>query len=342
MWDILAAMNLSANDDMDTKEGMSMKKIWKEGIFGVIIGDALGCPVQFESREKVATHPVTGMRGFGSFDLPAGSWTDDSSLTLALLDSIGRNGNMNLNKIMLNFVEWLEHGAFTPYGYSYDIGFGTESAILEYEHTGDPLTCGGRSEQNNGNGSLMRIMPACLYCCSKNYDEDKAIRAIHAVGSLTHAHIRANIACGLYWFMVRAILNGAGTLSQRMQEGLDEGFRFYERTLGEDLAELAHYDRIRDLKQFAQTPAEEIQGNGYVVETLEAVVWALITTNSFEEALLKVVNLGRDTDTTGAIAGGLAALYYGYKAIPTDWIREIKKKDWIEELCEQAERAVNA
>jgi len=85
---------------------------------GVVVGDALGCPVQFESRETVATHPVTGMRGYGSFNLPAGSWTDDSSLTLALLDSIGRNGNMNLNKIMNNFVDWLEHGAFTPYGYS--------------------------------------------------------------------------------------------------------------------------------------------------------------------------------------------------------------------------------
>ena len=131
-----------------------MKNIWKAGIFGVVVGDTLGCPVQFESREKVATHPVTGMRGQGTFNLPAGSWTDDSSLTLALLDSIGRTGKMDLKDIMGNFVEWLEHGAFTPYGYSYDIGFGTEQAIQSYMKSGNPFTCGGTASSNNGNGSL--------------------------------------------------------------------------------------------------------------------------------------------------------------------------------------------
>ena len=316
-----------------------MKNIWKEGVFGVVIGDALGCPVQFESRERVATHPVTGMRGQGTFNLPAGSWTDDSSLTLALLDSIGRTGKMDLKDIMGNFVEWLEHGAFTPYGYSYDIGFGTECAIQSYMKSVNPFTCGGTASSNNGNGSLMRIMPACLYCYAKGMDDEGAIRAIHAVGSLTHAHIRANIACGLYFFMIRSVLDGEGSLQERMQEGLDRGFAYYEKTL-QDPAELKYYDRIRDLDQFAKTPAEEIRGSGYVVETLEAVAWALVTTGTFEEVLLKVVNLGQDTDTTGAIAGGLAALYYGYDAIPADWIDAIRKKEWIGELCGKAEASV--
>ena len=316
-----------------------MRNIWKDGIFGVIVGDALGCPVQFESREKVAEHPVTGMRGYGTFNLPAGSWTDDSSLTLALLSSIADTGGMNLKHIMDNFVDWLEHGAFTPYGYAYDIGFGTETAILNYERIGNPLICGGNSEQNNGNGSLMRIMPACLYCCAKGMGEEERIKAIHAVGSLTHAHIRSNIACGLYCFMTDAVLNGEGSLIRRLQNGLDAGFACYEKAQT-DPDELKHYARLRDLAAFRQTSAEEIQGSGYVVETLEAVVWALITTESFGEALLKVVNLGRDTDTTGAIAGGLAALYYGYDAIPQAWVNEIKKKEWIEELCEKADRAV--
>ena len=318
---------------------MNGKNIWKEGIFGVVAGDALGCPVQFESREKVATHPVTGMRGHGTFNLPAGSWTDDSSLTLALLSSIADTGTLDLKHIMGNFVDWLEHGAFTPYGYSYDIGFGTESAINTYEHSGDPLTCGGTSEQNNGNGSLMRIMPACLYCCAKGMQEEEAVKAVHAVGSLTHAHLRANIACGLYYFMIRAVLDGEGSLAERLQKGLDAGFAYYERT-GTDPGEVNHYARLRDLAAYRETPAEDIQGSGYVVETLEAVVWALITEDSLEESLLKVVNLGRDTDTTGAIAGGLAALYYGFDAIPPAWINEIQRKEWIEELCEKAEKAV--
>ena len=102
--------------------------MWKSGIMGVVIGDALGCPVQFESREEVARHPVTGMRGYGTFNLPAGSWTDDSSLTLALLESIRRIDGIDYTDIMDNFVKWLDDGEFTPYGYSYDIG----RATIEY------------------------------------------------------------------------------------------------------------------------------------------------------------------------------------------------------------------
>ena len=316
-----------------------MKDIWKEGIFGVVTGDALGCPVQFEDRETVAKHPVTGMRGDGAFNLPAGSWTDDSSLTLALLDSICETGTLDLGHIMGNFVAWLEEGKFTPYGYAYDIGFGTESAIEDYERNPDPALCGGRKVTNNGNGSLMRIMPACLWCCAKGLDEEEAVPLIDAVGSLTHAHLRANVACGLYWFMVREVLNGQCGLAERLQAGLDRGFAYYEKTL-ESQEEPEHYNRLKDLGAFAQVPAEEIRSSGYVVDTLEAVVWSLITTGSFREALLKAVNLGHDTDTVGAIAGGLAALYYGFEEIPPEWIAELKRKEWIGELCERAGKKV--
>ena len=313
------------------------KNIWKEGILGVVIGDALGCPVQFETREEVAKHPVTGMRGHGTFDLPAGAWTDDSSLTLALLESICRTGRLDLQDIMDNFVKWLDKGEFTPYGYAYDIGFGTMEAIRTYKENKNPLLCGGRSEKNNGNGSLMRIMPAVLYCCRKGMQDDEAIRAIHAIGSLTHAHIRANIACGLYYFMAREVLNGKGGLNDRLQKGLDKGFAYYEGA-ETDKKELAHYDRLRDLDTFRKTPKEDIRSGGYVVETIEAVVWALITTGTFEEALLKVVNQGKDTDTTGAITGGIAALYYGFDAVPKSWTFDIKKYMTIMKLCETADQ----
>ena len=320
-------------------EEKNMKEIWKEGILGVVIGDALGCPVQFRRRETVADDPVTGMRGNGTFNLPAGSWTDDSSLTLALLDSICRTGRLDLKDIMNNFVDWLDNGAFTPYGYSYDIGNGTLQAITAYEQRKDPRQCGGRDERNNGNGSLMRIMPACLYCYRKGLQDADAIREIHDVGSLTHAHIRANIACGLYYFMIREVLDGDGGLKDRLQKGLDRGFAYYEQA-PDAHEDLEFYRRLRDLGTFAGTPAEQIRSSGYVVDTLEAVVWALITTDTFEEALLKVVNLGDDSDTTGAIAGGLASLYYGFEAIPEAWVSEIKRLEWIEELCGKAEKGV--
>ena len=106
-----------------------MRNIWKDGVFGVVTGDALGCPVQFKDREEIAKNPVTGMRGHGTFNLPAGSWTDDSSPTLALLDSSCETGSLDLKHIMGNFVAWLNEGKYTPYGYAYEIGTGPMRAI---------------------------------------------------------------------------------------------------------------------------------------------------------------------------------------------------------------------
>ena len=309
------------------------QKMWKSAILGVVVGDALGCPVQFESRAEVARHPVTGMRGYGTFNLPAGSWTDDSSLTLALLESIRRNDGVNECDIMDNFVKWLDDGAFTPYGYAYDIGRGTMNAIREYKRTRDPHRAGGDSETNNGNGSLMRIMPAVLYAIEKGLADGEAVAVVHRVGSLTHAHIRANIACGLYYFMAKAILTAQGSLPDRVRQGMNQGFAFYERFLA-DRGELASYDRLRDLSAFAALPPDDIRSTGYVVDALEAAVWALVTTDTFEDALLKAVNLGDDTDTVAAIAGGLAGLAYGWEAIPADWLSAIQKREWIESLID--------
>ena len=311
--------------------------IWLNGIMGVVVGDALGCPVQFESREEVARHPVTGMRGYGTFNLPEGSWTDDSSLTIALLESIRRVGEIDLDDIMGNFMKWLYDGEFTPYGESYDIGRGTMQAINRYKKNRKAKKCGGDEEWNNGNGSLMRIMPACLYCSvmesSGMYSDRDAIDVIHSVGGLTHAHIRSNIACGLYFFMAKYILFREGSLQERIQEGLTQGFALYESYLA-DKENLHYYDRLKDLEAFKSLPADKIKSTGYVVDALEAAVWSLITTDSFDQALLKAVNLGDDTDTVGAIAGGLAGLYYGYDSIPEDWLSAIKRREWIEEMCE--------
>ena len=309
-----------------------MKEYWKNGIMGVVTGDALGCPVQFRSREKIAKNPVRGMRGFGTFNLPAGSWTDDSSLTLALLDSLRQLESVSCRDIMDNFVMWLDKGAFTPYGYSYDIGRGTMQAIQRYKKDRRPHRCGSDAERNNGNGSLMRILPACLYCIDQDLADREAVDVIHKVGSLTHAHIRANIACGLYYFMAKEILSSTGPLNISLQRGLSHGFSFYEDCLA-DRDNLGCYARLRDLKEFAAATADEIRSSGYVVDTLEAAVWCLANTDSFETALLKAVNLGDDTDTVGAVTGALAGLYYGYTSIPEAWLAEIKKRDWIEEMC---------
>ena len=309
------------------------RNIWLDGIMGVIVGDALGYPVQFMSRDEVQRKPVDGMRGYGTFNLPAGSWTDDSSLTLALLVSISECGGIDLHDIMHRFSGWLNDGEYTPFGKSFDIGVGTMDAILHYIENNDTSSCGGASVSNNGNGSLMRIIPACIYAYIKKIPDDEAVRMIHEVSGLTHNHLRSKIACGLYYFCVCSILGDKGSLAERIQNGIDKGFEFYQRDLA-DLTELAWYSRLKSIRELAAVPENEIKSTGYVVDSLEAAIWSLITTDTFKACELKAVNLGDDTDTVGAIAGGLAGLYYGYTGIPAEWLEVIQKRKWIEELCE--------
>ena len=313
------------------------RNIWLDGVMGVIVGDALGCPVQFMSREEIEERgAVTGMEGHGTYDMPVGTWTDDGSLTLALLASIREKKGIDLYDIMYRFAMWFEEGEYTPFGQAFDVGNGTMRAVIRFIADRDVKTCGGSTAHDNGNGSLMRILPACLYWYEqvRNHrsDDSQAIKSIHEVSGLTHNHIRAKMACGLYYFMVKAVLDLDGPLQERLQAGLDEGFRFYEDDLTLRV-EMSHYGRLRTLREFADHEEREIASGGYVVEALEAAAWSLIKTNSFSGCLLQEVNLGDDTDTTAAIAGGLAGLYYGYEAIPKDWLDVIQRREWIEELC---------
>ena len=134
--------------------------------------------------------------------------------------------------------------------------------------------------------------------------------------------------------MTKAIVHNPEKLSLTdcIQRGLDDGFRFYGKDL-RNLTEIAHYGRLFSVKNFALIEEDAIRGSGYVVEALEAALWCLVATDSFKDCLLKAVNLGDDTDTVAAIAGGLAGLYYGYHAIPAEWLEVLQKRDWIEEMC---------
>ncbi|MCR5675353.1 MAG: ADP-ribosylglycohydrolase family protein [Lachnospiraceae bacterium] len=315
------------------------RNIRLDGIMGVVTGDALGCPVQFKDREEIRGReqgPVTGMEGHGTYDMPVGTWTDDSSMTLALLDSIREKNDIDPDDIMRRFVDWYERGAYTPFGRPFDMGTTCSIAIESFERGADVFTCGGTGERSNGNGSLMRIMPVCLYAYEKvragEFTVDAAVRAVHLVSGLTHNHLRSKLACGLYFFMVSAIPDGDGSLRNRLRNGLDAGFAYYSRDIA-NRTELTYYDRLRDLNTFSGLPETEIRSGGYVVESLEAAVWSLLLTDTYEDALLCAVNLGDDTDSVAAIAGGPAGLFYGYDAIPADWLSVIRRREWIEEMC---------
>lgn len=316
---------------------MDNKNIWLNGIMGVVIGDALGLPVQFSSREEVEEEPVTDMIGYGVFNMPPGSWSDDSSLTLATLSSINELKRIDMEDIMKHFVRWYDNGEYTPFGYAYDIGYTCETAICNYKDTQDHKTCGLCDVRSNGNGSLMRIMPVCLYVYEKimssELEEEKGVDLIHEASALTHGHLRAKMACGIYYFLVKSILNHSGNLPERLQAGMEDALAFYRNDIG-NLAQLAHYHRLTDLDEFKNTPRDMIESSGYVVDTLEAAIWCLLNTDNLKDCLLKSVNLGDDTDTVAAVAGGLAGLYYGYDSIPEEWLEKIQKRFWIKRMCE--------
>ncbi len=313
-----------------------MKNQWLAGIMGVVVGDALGTPVQFLDREALKENPVVTMEGHGTFDMPAGTWSDDSSMTLATLISLREKQEVDYEDIMERFMDWTLHGEYTPAGVAFDQGITCMEAICKYARTKDYKTCGRTGEWANGNGALMRILPVCLFGYEKvvcgEWDTEKALNCIHQVSALTHNHLRSKIACGMYFFMVKSILEGTGDLISRLEKGVEEALAHYRCNIFNH-AELARYGRLFQLEEFMECPEEEIKSSGYVVDSLEAAVWSLITTSSFEEALLKAVNLGDDADTVAAIAGGLAGLFYGYDNIPKEWLGQIVRREWIEGLC---------
>ena len=135
----------------------------KAMIVGHAIGDALGVPVEFMSREEIAHNPVAEMRGYGTHHQPPGTWSDDTSMTLCLLESIVRLGRIDYKDIMDNFVSWLRRAEFTATGITFDVGIASQAAIQRYEQGTPPLACGGNGEYDNGNGSLMRIAPLAIY-----------------------------------------------------------------------------------------------------------------------------------------------------------------------------------
>ncbi len=317
------------------KEVRTMSAIF-DGIIGVAIGDALGVPVEFESRAAIAAKPVTTMQGYGTHHQPAGTWSDDTSMTLALLDSIIKNEGINYYDIMDKFSEWLLYGEYTATGEVFDVGNATSRAIMNYGRGCEPLQCGGASEYENGNGSLMRILPAAFYiraCPGLSIDE--RMQLIHNLSSLTHRHPVSLIGCSLYTSIALQLQSGRAPLTEKIQQGTAEAFAYYEQ---HNWSDRSSYLRLKDLETFKKLPESAIQSSGYIVHTLEAAVWCLIHTDSYASCVLKAVNLGDDTDTTGAVAGGLAGIYYGVDNIPQEWLSTVAKSTYIKQLCAAFER----
>lgn len=290
----------------------------KNGICGLIVGDALGVPVEFESRRELEKNPVKDMRGYGTYNMPPGTWSDDSSMAIATMASIVNSQSIDYDGLMREFLEWIENGKYTQYNDTFDFGTTTSKGIFNYKYGVEPILCGGNTERDNGNGSLMRILPLA-------YIPDITYETIENVSGLTHRHIRSKIACVFYIEIAKSMLSNDLSIDEHINLAGDKIRKHYE----DYPDELCHFDNI-----FNDT-LDDVRSGGYVIDTFESVIYCLKNTGNYKDAVLKAVNLGRDTDTVGAICGGLAGIYYGFDEIPEEWICEIPKIEKVFELCEK-------
>lgn len=295
-------------------------------LFGVSVADALGVPVEFSSRGRMEQYPISEMIDGGIHDQPIGTWSDDSSMTFLLAVSL-LDDEFDLRKLANRFINWYEWGYWTPHGEVFDIGNTTSAAIARLRTIENVELAGGNHETENGNGSLMRILPLVLlagkHSVSEYYD------LVKSVSSLTHRHERSIVSCFYYLTLAKLLIKGnSKEAAYALANGIVQS-ELEKQSINKE--EQRHFKRILE-GEMRSIDYSKIRGSGYVVHSLEASVWCLLNTDSYEQAILKAIHLGEDTDTTAAITGGLAALHYGFESIPTRWLSKLVKREEIEAL----------
>ncbi len=309
-------------------------------LLGHAVADAVGVPVEFTKRYKLKDNPVVDMRAYGTYGQPAGTWSDDTSLTVAAMESMARLKKIDYADIMKNFLAWYNEDKFTATDETFDCGNTTANAISNFADGIPPLECGPDHENSAANGGLMRISPVAMYVYFKHGNNfyPETFETVHNFSSITHGNKNCLIAAGIYCSVAAGIFDGQ-TLQLAISKGLSRAQNFYGN-LREFKEAFKNFERLFD-KNFDKFFEDEIKSTGYVVASLEAAIWCLLNTDNYKDLVLKAVNLGGDTDTIGAIAGGLAGAFYGLEQIPQNWLDVLKKKKYLEKIAADFYNAFN-
>jgi len=291
-------------------------------LIGLAAGDALGAAVEF--KPPGSFEPVTGYRAGGPHGLDPGEWTDDTSMALALADSIAQAG-WNLNDQAQRYVSWWRDGAYSVNGRCFDIGNTTVAALHRFQQDHDATNSGDTSSHASGNGSIMRLAPVPIRYLDHFPDQIGQLAKLASESSLpTHASPQCVSACRYMAIVLAGLM-----------QGLDR-----DEVLAADWEALCQLKQIEPLHpevdavaagSFRQLQPPAIKGSGYVVKSLEAALWAFHDAQDFREAVLRAINLGDDADTTGAICGQFAGAYWGETGIPQQWRDGLAKQDMIEQ-----------
>lgn len=292
------------------------------GILGLLLGDALGVPVEFCTQAELDADPVRGPRGGGAWGQPPGTWSDDGALTMAQVSAFLAHG-WEPARHLDAFLAWWQQGDYSARGEVFDIGTTTRRALAAHGEGRTAAEAGLDDPDFSSNGSLMRNLAAACWWAWRPAEE--AIAGAMASSALTHPYIRPRLCCAWHALLARALLAGAS---------IEEGLRQAADQLW-PLVPAAERERFRPLADgsFLAWPRPRLESRGEVLATLLAACWCLHRAPRFAEAVLAAVNLGGDTDTVGAVVGGLAGLRAGLAGLPDDWLAVLARRAWAEELA---------
>jgi ADP-ribosyl-[dinitrogen reductase] hydrolase len=281
-------------------------------LLGLAVGDAIGTTLEFRQRDSYP--PLTDLVGGGPFRLAAGEWTDDTSMALALADSVLEHSRLDVADLMTRFVAWRDTGVYSCTGRCFDIGATVSAALRRWERTGNPLA-GSTDPTTAGNGSLMRLAPVAI----RHWQARGELQRVAAEQSrTTHAAPEAVSACVLFAEMLADAIEGRPRSEVlRPREGGHAG------------AIAAIASGLWRGKQ-----RDQVQSSGYVAHSLEAALWSVGRTADFRSAVLTAANLGGDADTTAAIAGQLAGALCGLSRIPQEWLARLAWRDRVEKAAD--------
>lgn len=304
------------------------------GIVGFSVGDALGVPVEGFKRERLEKIPLSEMIGYCNHRVPVGTWSDDTSMVLATMDSIIEKNMIDYDDIMSKFANWFINSKYTAIDKVFDAGYTVRVAISNYQNGKEALECGVGDYDSNGNGSLMRMLPIAYYLSYNNYSKEEEVEIINKISSLTHAHEISCLGCKIFSDFVKQLLKGNDKEEAiNFVKSVDYNHFYSSESVNQ-------YRRILE-NNIADLDKSEIRSSGYVVDSLEAALWSTLNANSYEGAVLTAVNLGGDTDTIGAITGGINGIIYGRESIPDRWIKKMKRLDYIEEITNKFAFSLN-
>lgn len=294
---------------------------YKGSLLGLASADALGTTVEFAAPGTF--EPLTTIVGGGPFHLKPGEWTDDTSMTLCLADSLIESKGFDERDQMERYCRWYREGYMSSNGRCFDIGNTISTSLRRFTKDDDPYA--GKDPNAAGNGSLMRIAPVPLYFAD---DPAKAVELSGKSSYTTHGAKDAADACRYYASLIIGSLQG-----KPKDELLSDSFAIVQGLWDDD--PLSPNIAMISAGAFKSSAEPMIDGGGgWVVPSLHVALWAFYHTDNFRDGALKAVNLGRDADTYGAIYGQLAGAFYGASGIPENWRSILAKRDAIEQLAE--------